>query len=272
MRYLFSLVAIGILVGFGVGTWWMITGRAQETQRFAHEEFYLFPVRVHLLQSNSLPALNSQLALEDIERIMGKVNKVWAQAGIHFYLESWSRETAASQFVYSGFKRQVPLQLYQFLRPQASLAEGMAHVYYVHDLPVNGFILFGGRGGIFIKDTAQLRDVEGGIDEPLPRVTAHELGHVLTLPHLASTVNLMGQGTTGTILDEHEIQQARQAAEAMKWDTNPVSLQREADALFQEGEAGRGKPLYEVLATIPGRSSIKDAAKKKLAKIESASE
>ncbi len=52
-------------------------------------------------------------------------------------------------------------------------------VYYIHAFAANGVFL--GDRTAFVQETAQLRPVPGGIDEPLPRVTAHELGHALGL-------------------------------------------------------------------------------------------
>jgi predicted Zn-dependent protease len=54
-----------------------------------------------------------------------------------------------------------------------------------------------------------LREVPGGLDEPLPRVTSHEIGHALGLEHRQDTTNLMQSGTTGFSLNEAEIATAR---------------------------------------------------------------
>ena len=46
------------------------------------------PVRVHLVQSETMPAMHTTLMEVDIRRIFGKVNTIWAQAGIRFEIES----------------------------------------------------------------------------------------------------------------------------------------------------------------------------------------
>src|SRR4051812_23096185 len=46
------------------------------------------PIRVHLLQSEKESEFNTTLEKKDIERIFGKVNKVWSPAGVQFEVES----------------------------------------------------------------------------------------------------------------------------------------------------------------------------------------
>jgi len=86
----------------------------------------------------------------------------------------------------------------------------MFHVYYVHLLCANGTYL--GVDAIFVRDTPALRPVPGGIDTPVPRVTAHEFGHAfgLVLPHHRVVTNLMAGGTAGIALTPTQIQIARQ--------------------------------------------------------------
>ncbi len=69
-------------------------------------------------------------------------------------------------------------------------------MYYIHQFDVNG--IYYGQHDAIVKETARLRAVPNGIDEPIPRVTAHELGHGLSLPHRQDQVNLMASGTSGT--------------------------------------------------------------------------
>jgi hypothetical protein len=69
-----------------------------------------------------------------------------------------------------------------------------------------------GKDFAFVQETATLHEVEGGIDEPVPRVTAHELGHALGLQHRQNRTNLLASGTTGTLLNAKEVATARDGA------------------------------------------------------------
>ena len=129
---IYLMIACIVIIGVGVAIWLINDARVQRSRRLAlesffYEQFRLLPVRVHLLESEDQSALDCQLSEADMERILVKVNNVWAQASIHFYLESLVTETAANQYVHSGFTRSVPIQLYPLMRPEESLAPSMFH-------------------------------------------------------------------------------------------------------------------------------------------------
>jgi len=177
------------------------------------QDFIIIPLRVHVL-SGEAPEVECKLTDADVDRIIGKVNRVWSVAGVHFGTESIVREPAARVDEFKRVRDEnggaAPLNAFRPLRPDASRAFDGLHVYYVHKMPVNG-VWMGGDFAI-VQETAKLREVEGGIDEPVPRVTSHELGHALGLPHRQDRTNLMASGTTGTLLNEAEVKVAREKA------------------------------------------------------------
>jgi hypothetical protein len=164
------------------------------------------PVRIHLVASAGEAALATTLTPDDARRILGKVNTIWAQAGIALATESISVTTALDQpaSAKDGSDRWVVAAL-----PRERLLQGGLNVFYVKEVGPNGFYA---DGLIVVKDTARLGEVPGGLDEPLPRVTAHEIGHALGLPHRQDLVNLMASGKNGFLLNEAEIAIARATA------------------------------------------------------------
>ena len=228
-----------------------IAAQAQETKAitcFRFEDYLLAPVRIHLLTATNSARIATTLKPGEINRILGKVNRIWSQAGMYFYLESLVREEATHQDFGEVLGTAGDLAGVLRLRPETSRAPAMFHIYYVKELSVNGVYL---KEGMFVKDTASLKKVEGGIDEPIPRVTSHELGHALTLQHCQTPTHLMFRGTTGTQLDESEIQQAREAARRFEWIEPATVMMQKADQLYRANKIQEAKALYLRLAGMP---------------------
>jgi hypothetical protein len=231
------------------------------------EEFRIVPVRVHLLRSEIAPAVNTKLKTEDVARIFRKANNVWQVAGIHLWVESVVEEKAANA---DPRKDDLVLTLdsVRSLRPMESRAEGMFHVYYVGAMSVNGVYM--ARDSIFVQEVARLRPVEGGIDEPLPRVTSHELGHAMGLPHRQDHTNLMASGTTGTSLNDAEIETVRLTTHTMRWILPAEEFLKEAEQTGGMNKQDR-KTLESKLRTIvelPGKSALIDRAREAIRTLE----
>jgi hypothetical protein len=194
VAFLFSLLLLG-------------TSPAEETAASKLPVITL-PVRVHLMQSETIPAMHTTMVEADVQRVFGKANKVWAQAGIQFEIESIGPTKALALSPEARLKPE--FDRVNSLIPKERLSATAINVCYVKEVTPNGF--YNGRL-VVVKDTAKLREVPGGIDEPLPRVTSHEIGHALGLIHRQDTTNLMQSGTTGFSLNEAEIALARTKAQ-----------------------------------------------------------
>ena len=214
-------------------------------------EYLVAPVRVHLLVTKGELNLTTTLEPKDITRIFGKVNRIWGHAGIHLPVEKLITEPADNPNAYRQNYRSRQLRWLLALRPKASRAKDRFHLYYIKRFAANGVYLAG--DGMFVKDTARLHSVKNGIDEPIPRVSAHELGHAFTLRHRQAGTNLLASGTTGWTLNNAEIKQARAAAKKMKWIRPAPEILKEADALYKKGDKKKAAALYRQLATLPLR-------------------
>ncbi len=164
--------------------------------------------RVHLVQSDKEPALNTTLTEADVKRIFGKVNMIWSQAYIHIELESVCKAAAVSD---PNVKKDIGYGWVIAAMPRDTLLKNGLNIFCVKELTDNGFYN-ASSGLIVVKDSAKLAEVPGGIDEPIPRVTAHEIGHALSLQHRQDVINLMASKKSGYALNEAEIAQARAAA------------------------------------------------------------
>jgi len=215
---------------------------------FAFEQFLLVPLRVHLFSTPDKPRLTTSLTAMDISRILGKVNKVWAQAGIQFYLESLVREPAANPSLYDKNRASDQFHWMIQLCPPETLGAQVYNIYFVKEMSVNGISL---KDAVFVKDEAVLTSVPGGLNEPLPRVTAHELGHKLSLEHRQNGTNLMTPGTTGISLNEAEIKQARTATMTVPWIETADAIFKRAGTLQESGRVAEARLWYERLSRLP---------------------
>lgn len=211
----------------------------------AASEFLILPLRAYRAKSADVAEIDCrQLSDNDIRRIIAKANVIWASAGIFWQLESiedvqaenTGRVKLAAQIDAGDAedpgneparKARLPHTAFRRIIPESTRKDAnVFRVHYVHDFDVNG-VYFGNREAM-VKETAALRKVETGIDEPLPRVTSHELGHALGLPHRQDTLNLMASGTTGTSLNDDEMQKVREVAKANPACRTLVALENDA--------------------------------------------
>ncbi|OYW89592.1 MAG: hypothetical protein B7Z23_11545 [Pseudomonadales bacterium 32-61-5] len=172
----------------------------------------LFPlihlrVRVHLMQSITNPRLQTTLTENEARALFDEVNDIWAQAGIRFELEAIDSLQALDLAPKRWFikdrdwvKKAIPTDQFS---PTA------IDMCFVKDMGPNGF--FYGEP-VVVCENPEFHKVSGGAANPVARVTAHELGHVLFLQHRQERTNLMASGKNGISLNAQEIKDARKRA------------------------------------------------------------
>jgi len=219
------------------------------------EEFLLIPLRIHLLQADDAPEIHCALKDDDITRILGKINNIWHNAGIHFVLESLRREPAENVDRFRLARdleknTPAPAGLFRAVLPRDSRQFDGLHIYYIHQFEVNGIYM--GSDYSIVQETSALRPVEGGIDEPIPRVSAHELGHALGLRHRQDRTNLLASGTTGTLLNREEVERARSHAIKVPGVQTFADVLAQAEAAESRGDRAPAALFRGWLADIPG--------------------
>ncbi|MBI3876563.1 MAG: hypothetical protein HY300_11550, partial [Verrucomicrobia bacterium] len=236
------------------------------TNGFAFADFLLVPLRFHLLTATNAPDVHTTLTADDIARILPKMNRIWAQAGVHFYVESLRFEPAENTEDFWETLKTKERTTLLGLRPTNSIATNAFNLYYTKKLRPNG--IYFSRTGIFVKDTASLKPVEGGIDEPLPRVSSHELGHAFGLAHRQNVTNLLASGTTGIWLNDEEIQKARETMKKFDWVEHASEVLQRADKLLAGSKPVEALALYQRLVTLPVNGEEIERAKRHARKPE----
>jgi hypothetical protein len=172
----------------------------------------LFPlitlrIRVHLMKSVANPRLQTTLTEMDVKGIVQEVNAIWSQAAIRFEVEgidSMNALEVPEKRWYIKDRDWVKSAI-----PTDKFSPTAIDICFVKDMGPNGF--FYGEP-VVVCENPEYHKVPGGAENPVARVTAHELGHVLFLQHRQERTNLMASGRNGFSLNEQEIKDARKRA------------------------------------------------------------
>lgn len=164
-------------------------------------------VRVHLMQSVTNPRLQTTLTEKEVVDLFEEVNAIWGQAGIRFDLEAIDSLQALDLAPKRWFIKD--RNWVKSAIPTNRFSPSAIDMCFVKDMGPNGF--FYGEP-VVVCENPEFHKVSGGAKNPVARVAAHELGHVLHLQHRQEVTNLMASGKNGISLNAQEIRDARKRA------------------------------------------------------------
>lgn len=167
----------------------------------------VLPVSVHLMRSQAHERLQSTLTEEEVRAIFEEVNMIWAPAGIRFEVDAIAPLQANDPPSKRWFVRD--RNWVKSAIPSGSFRSKAVDVCFVKDMGPNGF--FYGEP-VVVCEKPDFTKVKGGAKNPVARVAAHELGHVLGLQHRQDHTNLMASARNGFSLNNQEIKDARKRA------------------------------------------------------------
>jgi hypothetical protein len=212
----------------------------------ALDEFFIVPIRIHILSSPEFGLANCTLRDSDVTRVVGKLNAIWSQAGITFGVESIMHEQVAQRdrfrLVVELKQGALDLSDLDMLLPKASRVFDGLSVYFLHELPFNGIYTNGDC--VVLQERVRLNDTQGGTDEPMARVAGHCLGRALSLqPRQEPVTSLMALGTTGFGLDAEEVERARLVAKTVPGALTVSDARKAADTAHAQGDETKAKRL-----------------------------
>ena len=206
-RILFALIGIGAILYLSGGYQYFFLHRTPSgaeqppLSSKVNAEQLTVPVVVHVLAGEP----GSERTADDAARIIENANRIWKQANITFVVHDiLYHETSVEEL--RAFDREP----HAFITNSETYDPSVANLYLTRTLSgppfqragVNG-LAYGGTSAVSVADFTSTLDY---------RTLAHEFGHLLGLPHVSNTTQLMSTGATGVDLTLEEIAIARHAA------------------------------------------------------------
>ena len=130
---------------------------------------------------------------DNVRALFDEANRIWAPANVQINVKSVEQVSVD----YSNFINRL------FSGAGTPSDDSAINAYFVSTIDANGVTFYQSRSFV-VKDRTSVNTY---------RTVAHEIGHLLGLPHVYdTTAKLMYRGTNGEILTEPEISVARHVA------------------------------------------------------------
>lgn len=154
------------------------------------------PLSVYIVKSDS--PLNSSRDEANVRDIVSDAQNIWQQAGIQLDIQTIEE-------VELSLTDTLPLYAYprELIKNRPSNDSNGIKVFFTRTLNGLNGIAYGKSNSLTVADFTSNQDF---------RVLAHEIGHLLGLPHIADTNSLMFKGANGTDISVEEINLARNFA------------------------------------------------------------
>jgi hypothetical protein len=159
------------------------------------------------------PAISSQRTEEGLLEIVARMNDIWAPAGIRLEAKTVSTIKLPKELLTRMAYGEIRALLQELGESVEPPGPGVINGFYARSLGGPNGIAFPARGIFMVTDEPSVLD---------RRVSGHEVGHVLGLPHAPTDPGrLLFSGTNGMYLTDNEITIARiMASELLESSSN----------------------------------------------------
>jgi len=196
-----SFLLIALIVGFSFAASALLFTESLENIALLDRETIVLPVKAHIVMDES-KEFESERTRENALLLFSGANRLWEKAHIFFEVESVSEIYLEKEAIEKMLEKE---ELTPIVENEA-FGKGKVNVFFLKQISGPSGRAITREKIALVSDKPRFNDF---------RVLAHELGHLLGLPHLKDTSMLMGENCNGEALSKKEIVTVRRNAQAL---------------------------------------------------------